>query len=325
LLYEGLQDHLFGVPGTWNFNRCSSRQCGLVWLDPMPIEEDIARLYETYSTHASGSSFLQSDTSAFRRKIGRALLANGFGYIQEAPNDWTDIVGRLGIKSRFFRARVGSNVSWLDASWCGRLIDVGCGNGEFLVRMRELGWDVTGVEPDPHAAKIAREKYGLPIVLGSLADSDFAPESFDAITMNQVIEHLMDPVSTLKIAKKLLTKNGHLVIQTPNVCSLGHRWFRDRWRGLEPPRHLFLFSLRTLCKTVALAGFKSLNFENNSIASDYMWKASSAGRAGLDPNSCSTEYCNISRRLFMLLEHLVTGWPFCCAWGEQLAMIVVKE
>jgi SAM-dependent methyltransferase len=291
----------------------------------MPIEEDISKLYETYFTHTSGGLFPQSNASAFREYVGKAILASAFGYKKQSPDGWAALVGYLGMRSRFLRERVGSTVSWLDGSERGRLIDVGCGNGEFLARMQELGWDVVGVEPDPRAAGIGREKYGLKIYSEILGTADFPPESLDVATLIHVIEHLTDPVSTLKAAKSLLKKGGRLVIHTPNVFSLGHRWFRQDWRGLEPPRHIFLFSPEALRKVAEMAGFEVVDFRNNSVFADFFWTASSACKEGLNPNSISDGYAGLIGHLFMALEHIVTGWPFYRVWGEQLVLVAVKN
>lgn len=322
-LYQGLKDRLFGIAGAWNAKRCPDPDCGLIWLDPMPIEEDIGKLYANYLTHAPPTFSIKSDAATFRDKIGKALLASGFGYKDQPIQRWTKLLGKLGGRNRFFRERVGSVISWLDASWRGRLIDVGCGNGEFLARMRQLGWDVVGVEPDPRAARIGSEAYGLPIYSVTLEEAGFCPESFDAVTMSHVIEHLKDPASTLKAAKSLLRKNGRLVIHTPNASSLGHRWFRDNWRGLEPPRHLFLFNPQALAKIVETAGFHVSELKTVFAAS--MWRLSCACEKGIDPNSLPDGYAKLRVRLFMLVEHLASGWPFRLSWGEQLTLIAVKR
>lgn len=84
-------------------------------------------------------------------------------------------------------------IMYSDGARKGRLLDVGCGSGEFLAQMRELGWDVFGVEPDPQAARVAREQFGLTVWPGALAEASFPDGFFDAVTLNHVIEHVADP------------------------------------------------------------------------------------------------------------------------------------
>jgi 2-polyprenyl-3-methyl-5-hydroxy-6-metoxy-1,4-benzoquinol methylase len=323
LLYERLEDRLFGVPGKWTSKQCPNPDCSLVWLDPMPVEEDIGKLYLSYLTHAAGSPSSQADSQSFRKKLGNALLSSAFGYESHQPPYWLSILGSLTLKSRLLRERAGNSVSWLEASWGKRLIDVGCGNGEFLARMRALGWDVVGVEPDPQAAQIGRETYGLPVHSVPLEKAGFCPESFDAATMSHVIEHLRDPVSTLKAVNSLLKQNGRLIIHTPNLASLGHRWFRQNWRGLEPPRHLFLFAPRALAKMVEIAGFHVLHLK--TIFIDSMWRLSYACKKGINPDSVRHSHAKLRACFFMLVEHFAGGWPFHLGWGEQLTLVAVKR
>lgn len=312
-LYNGLQDLLFGAPGSWNIKQCPQPNCGLAWLDPMPTQDDVGRLYDDYFTHTPQPSVAAPARSPLRQEIGRALLASGFGYTGAAPRTWTAWVGRRLARSRFFRARAGSVIGWLPASWRGRLLDVGCGNGEFLARMRELGWDVVGFEPDRRAAAVARKVAGVSVFSGDLNDPGLSTASFDVVTMNNVIEHLAEPLPALTRIRDLLKSGGHLVVQTPNVSSLGHYWFGPKWRGLEPPRHFFLFTPAALVSLIGAAGLEVVKLENNAIGADFMWEQSSFRQRA------------ISRRLFMLLEHVATGWPFLRRCGEQLAVIATKR
>ena len=121
--------------------------------------------------------------------------------------------------------------------------------------MRSLGWDVYGQDVDPSAVTYARAKFGLEAHLGQLEDMPFAENSFDCVTLNHVIEHAHDPVALLKECRRLLKVGGLLVIVTPNASSFAHRHFGPFWRGLEPPRHIHIFSPRTLSTTAVKAGF----------------------------------------------------------------------
>jgi 2-polyprenyl-3-methyl-5-hydroxy-6-metoxy-1,4-benzoquinol methylase len=137
----------------------------------------------------------------------------------------------------------------------GRILDVGCGNGNRLVSFQKLGWDAEGQEVDPNAASEARNVSGVPVHLGPLEEVGFPDASFDVVTGSHVIEHAYDPVSLLKECRRILRPEGILVITTPNGESYGHGRFRASWRGLEPPRHLHLFSRQTLLQTAVQAGF----------------------------------------------------------------------
>jgi len=124
-----------------------------------------------------------------------------------------------------------------------------------MERMRDLGWSVCGIDPDPAAARKGRSE-GLQIFVGAISDLP-ATTRYDVITMNHVIEHVSDPVGLLRqCRKRLRPRTGILVITTPNIKSLGHRWFKKYWRGLEVPRHLVLLSPAALSECIVRAGLQ---------------------------------------------------------------------
>lgn len=253
VLYDRLHDQQFDAPGVWSLRRCP--RCGLVWLHPRPVAEDMGRLYRQYHTHA----VQPGPAAAGRRWRDRAkarVLATAFGYGDRARSPAQLVVDRVLTAIEPLRELVGATVMWLPAAQRGRLLDVGCGSGAFLRTMHELGWHVCGVEPDAAAARVAREHYGLDVTCGTLEEAALPARRFDAITMNHVVEHLPDPITTLRECGRVLNSTGRLVITTPNVESLGRRVFRASWRGLEVPRHLQLFSVTTLAECATRAGLR---------------------------------------------------------------------
>lgn len=101
-----------------------------------------------------------------------------------------------------------------------RLLDVGCGTGALLDRSRAFGFTPYGVELNPHCAQYAQEAFGLPVLVGELSRNQFEPQSFDAITMMDLIEHVPDPLILLHTAWQLLKPRGLLVVYTPNHRSI---------------------------------------------------------------------------------------------------------
>ena len=136
----------------------------------------------------------------------------------------------------------------------GRLLDIGCGDGEFLYRMKNRGWSVVGLDFDEQAARAAKEQYDIDVRVCRLEDMGCQDNSFDAVTMNHVIEHVFDPVATLREICRILKPGGIVVSVTPNAESLGQRTYGPNWRGLEPPRHIQIFSRQAMETAARAAG-----------------------------------------------------------------------
>jgi len=161
----------------------------------------------------------------------------------------------------------------LPAKGGGRLLEVGCGDGAMLDSMAKGGWQVAGVDFDERAVQIARSR-GLTVYQGGLTDQNFPDDSFDAIVMNHVIEHVLDPRALLRECKRVMAKGGLAVAITPNVDGWLHQLYGQDWRGLEPPRHLHLFSAVSLAKLASTAGFCDVKARTTVHGAPYFWLAS---------------------------------------------------
>ena len=252
-LYDRLHDQQFDAPGVWSLRRCP--RCGFVWLDPRPALEDMGKLYRRYHTHTVQPE-VKATGRRWRDRAKARVLATAFGYGERARSPVQRALDRLLTSIEPLRELVGATIMWLHAAQRGRLLDVGCGSGAFLRHMQNLGWQACGLEPDDAAARVAREHYGLDVTCGTLEAAAFPARGFDAITLNHVVEHLPDPIATLRECGRVLKPTGRLTITTPNVESLGHRVFGASWRGLEVPRHLQLFSVTTLAECARRAGLR---------------------------------------------------------------------
>ena len=254
-LYVGLADVLLGVPLRWTMKRCGNHECRLLWLDPTPVVEDIPRLYAGYHTHTINRPMPGWMTRLLER-LEDSVITAAFGYHDtQIPLVW-QWLGRLLAGSATLRERLGEPVLWQHGATRGRILDVGCGSGRVLAKMRRFGWETTGVEPDPAAANIAREQLGLDVRQGNLEEADLPPGSFDLVSLNSVIEHLPYPVATLRRCAELVAPGGVVVVATPNTASFGHCRFGADWRGLEIPRHLHLFNPANIAMAAEQAGLR---------------------------------------------------------------------
>lgn len=254
ILYRGLKDQLFGAPGQWDMRRCPDRDCGVLWLDPMPLPEDIGRAYQVYYTHTETkrrrSPYLQKVFDLVRS----GYLAWQYGYPSNKNKMVEGLLGQLIRLHPTRRASLDFDVMYLPYKPGGRLLEIGCGSGKLLEFLKSLGWAVQGVDFDPNAVSNARNK-GLEVLLGTLQSQHHSDSSFDAIVMNHVIEHVHDPQNLLRECHRILRDHGQLTIATPNAQSFGHRVFKSNWRGLEPPRHLHVFTSPALHLLAERAGF----------------------------------------------------------------------
>jgi 2-polyprenyl-3-methyl-5-hydroxy-6-metoxy-1,4-benzoquinol methylase len=157
----------------------------------------------------------------------------------------------------------------------GRVLDVGCSTGLFVAAAHRAGWQASGVEYSPDSSRIAREVYGLDVTTGALDPQMFAPKTFDVVTFWDVIEHVPDPVATLRVAADMLVPGGLMVLKTPNVDGLYPAWSLKLahrlgfWGHPEPPGHLFQFSTATLSSLAAKAGLEVETVHHQRIPISY--------------------------------------------------------
>jgi 2-polyprenyl-3-methyl-5-hydroxy-6-metoxy-1,4-benzoquinol methylase len=251
LIHANMRDRVFCcAPGEWNLHACAG--CGSAYLDPRPTPATIGLAYKNYCTHASGGGVEYAKANWWRRfRIAQrnAYLNANYGYNLK-PAAWNPIFLNRARRRRF--DSFTGFFRWPGIGAC--VLDIGCGNGSFLWQMRSLGWEVCGVEPDPQSAARAREA-GLDVRAGMLQQQAFPDAHFDGITMTHVVEHLHEPMDTLRRCWQLLKPGGQITLTTPNLDSRGHAIFGADWMALDPPRHLVLFTETSLRRALESCGF----------------------------------------------------------------------
>jgi SAM-dependent methyltransferase len=139
----------------------------------------------------------------------------------------------------------------------GRVLDVGCATGSFLLAAAAAGYAVDGVEPAEAAARTAAERLGRPVHAGPLETLPDDRGGFDALTLWDVIEHVPDPAAVLAGAAGRLRPGGRLVLSTGDIGSAWARLTGVRWPLLTPPQHLFFFTPDAMRRMLTAAGFSS--------------------------------------------------------------------
>lgn len=149
----------------------------------------------------------------------------------------------------------------------GRLLEVGCGQGQFLERAAERGWSVQGVEILPPVAARARER-GLEVFLGTLEEARFPVGSFDAVVMREVIEHVVEPVALLREVARVLRPGGVAALGTGNAASWAARLRRARWPYYRFGGHLHIrfWSPSAAAALARAAGFATVACQTSGFA-----------------------------------------------------------
>jgi 2-polyprenyl-3-methyl-5-hydroxy-6-metoxy-1,4-benzoquinol methylase len=152
----------------------------------------------------------------------------------------------------------------------GRCVEVGSSLGFLLEAFRQDGWDVMGVEPDRNAAKRAHGKLGIVTLNSTLESARLLDESVDAVVMLHVIEHVPDPIGTLREIRRILRPGSHLILETPRYDTLMFRMLGRRERSLSCDGHIFFFTTETLRKAYTAAGFElvRLDYTGRSLTLD---------------------------------------------------------
>ncbi len=302
LLYRNLIDNVFfTAPGKWSLYKCSS--CDSGFLNPRPTQKSINLAYSSYFTHDSPE--IPEHKLSINKKI-RKYLANNYRswkYGNKSKN--TSMLALLIVLLTWKRRRL------LDASMRHLkkpvqdqyLLDFGCGNGLFLNYAQSCGWNTVGIDFDPQAVNIAR-KNGLNVKCGGTEKIPEFNIQFDVITLSHVIEHVHDPHHLLSTCYNYLKPGGILWIETPNFNSQGHFIYGSNWRGLEPPRHLMLFTRKSLLSLLEKTGFHEIEDMPENPVVPSIFGASEAIKHNEDPITNSDKWIRANRRSWKKYEKI---------------------
>lgn len=298
VLHDAIEDDSFRcAPGRWTLWRC--RHCAIAYLDPRPSPASIHRAYESYYTHDDNPELpgALNWKGRLRLRLVNGYMNRRFGSTLSPASRFGPIFCALLPRYREEADRDARHLPNLRTA-PRRLLDIGCGRGDFLNSAARLGWDVMGLEPDHHAATKARAR-GIEVICGGIDQLAGQHDLFNAITVNHVIEHVHDAPGLLSASFRLLKPGGSVWISTPNIDSVGHAVFGRHWRGLEAPRHLLLFNRDALVGALRRAGF--VDIHDCRIPSPRRWlfkrsAAMSMGRPATDDVPLSAEQEHTIRR-----------------------------
>jgi 2-polyprenyl-3-methyl-5-hydroxy-6-metoxy-1,4-benzoquinol methylase len=140
----------------------------------------------------------------------------------------------------------------------GKLLDIGCSTGAFLWEASLRYWEVSGIEISDAAAAVARGKFHLPVMTGTLLDSSYDNETFDVVTAWDVIEHIAQPAPFMTTVRKILKPGGLFLLNTPNINSADATCAGKQWRHLDAPLHPILYDFISIRFLLKKFGFECL-------------------------------------------------------------------
>ncbi len=172
----------------------------------------------------------------------------------EGLTDYEDRSAQLELRRRFARRVVNAITPYRRT---GRLVDVGCNLGVFVDEARAAGFEAEGIDVSRGAIRAGAIKLDLDGRLhhGTLADQSYSDSAFDVIAYLHCFEHLEDPVAELKEVRRILRKDGLLVIEVPRFFSLWRALLGSRWYGLVPDQHIWQFGRRSVASILEREGF----------------------------------------------------------------------
>ncbi|MHC4544009.1 MAG: class I SAM-dependent methyltransferase [Planctomycetota bacterium] len=218
-----------------DFNVVQCRNCGLIYINPRPSENEIAKFYpETYSWKETLTA--ESKITKTVRKLEKMYRYHLLSY------ETSKVIKAAKRKM-------------------GKLLDVGCGSGDRLDIFRRLGFDTYGVEISA-SAEYARERFGLNVKQGDLFEASYPDSFFDIITLNNVLEHTHNPQKITGELYRILKEDGIVAIQVPNIDCIQFKLFKKRWAAVDVPRDMYYFNVRLLKKILTKENFVITNVDH---------------------------------------------------------------
>ncbi|RAK63267.1 methyltransferase [Hymenobacter edaphi] len=216
--------------------------CGNSEFRPKMVVEDYSVSHESFAiTQCTACSLLLTNPRPDEASLGRYYESPA--YISHTDTH-QGLINQVYKVARKFTVRQKVALLAREAPRRGRVLDYGCGTGYFLHAAKEAGWQIAGFEPNDSARRLAEQNTAQPIAHGEL--SQFAPASFDVITLWHVLEHILDLNATLEQLVTLLKPDGILVIAVPNAESPDAQYYREQWAAYDVPRHLYHFTAKTV-------------------------------------------------------------------------------
>lgn len=280
LLFEA-EDHYNKIPGKFDVVKCS--YCGLVYVNPRPYGTELARYYPDeagYYTPCVKQANTNNIFPRFRENLRNSILAAYRGYYPDKkPN--------LLVKVLLYPIYLVKNKGWRreglpDFIENGNLLEVGCSYGLYLAKMREMDWQVQGVELNKKAVEFGQKNWGLDIINNTVDKANLPEKYYDVILLRMVLEHLPSPKIALAKLAKALKQGGKMYIIVPDFNGLEAQLFKAYCYTLQVPNHLYHFTPQTLKGYIDKAGLRIKRIMHNKVDRDFVASAKYLQEAGIN-------------------------------------------
>jgi len=298
-----LYDDRYGYHGLFSLLRCGA--CTHVYLDCDLSPADIQRLYTEFYPRS------EYDVKDYR------------------PHK------EIGVFRAWLDGACGSAFRWVSGGV--KVLDIGCGFGETLGYHQARGCEVQGVEADENIRRVA-EHYGFNVKVGLFDGNNYPEEYFDYVTMDQVLEHVKDPVPVMHDVARVIKSEGVLVLSFPNASGWGQRIFGRRWINWHVPYHMQFYSRQSIAMLAAEAGFTVktirtvtssawlrmqwahlLLYPEHGVPSEFWGKVS-------ERSLYSSIICKMAGFLHMIkVNHLLSRLFDACGLGDNFIVVLKKK
>ena len=295
LRFRDLRDRLHGTPGTFDVWECTV--CRVLRLESSRVEDPSGYPpeYYAYAQH-------QQVRSSMVRRLRSGAVDAVLPKLWQAAFFPTPGV-RVAAMGALRRQSVAEELLLYSHSWSRSLLDIGCGSGQFLAGAHRLGFKATGLERDPHGVTAARLA-GVECAQGSVETLGGDERTYDIIRLSHVLEHLGDPLRSLRLLRERLAAGGVLAIGVPNARGVVARYFEEDWFQLDPPRHVWGFGPDNLLRLLNRAGLSATGVWHRSsprliyFSFVYQMNTDRAGAPPDEPTHVALQTCaELAQRL----------------------------
>lgn len=244
------RDYIYFQPGAWPVAQCVN--CGAVFMNPRIPPMEIGNFYpqEYYTNYINTQRHWP-----WTRAIKDAAIQKYFGYtIADRPSADGRLIGQMMLP---FTRRWTETAKYITPVPRGKVLDIGCGNGQRLSEYKRLGWQTAGVEVSLESTKLARAA-GHEIFVGELTDANFPSNEFDAVTLWDSLEHIYNPHQIMQEVYRIAKVGCKIYIAVPNFGSWYARLFKDRWFMFTAPLHYYHYTKETLTFLLKQSGFNHI-------------------------------------------------------------------